>query len=164
MSKAPPQRTLRHRFSSFRFFKSHSGRPRFQPNRGSRFFIRAHASLSCRQCPLFVPHNHANTSLPSTSHELNSNLPANLTDAKLLLSYVKLSGKFGGVSTARHLRSATATVPPSQDCGCGAFAGAARHVEADRHNYEHHRAAGPQHVTAERVQNPASDKRRKRVG
>ena len=29
----------------------------------SRFFIRAHASLSCRQCPLFVPHNHANTSL-----------------------------------------------------------------------------------------------------
>ena len=54
---------------------------------------------------------------PSTSHELNSNLPANLTDAKLLLSYVKLSGKFGGVSTARHLRSATATVPPSQDCG-----------------------------------------------
>ena len=54
---------------------------------------------------------------PSTSHELNSNLPANLTDAKLLLSYVKLSGKFGGVSTARHLRSATATVPPSRDCG-----------------------------------------------
>ena len=51
----------------------------------------------------------------------------------------------------------------SEIAGGGAFAWAARHVEADRHDDEHHRAADPQHTAAERVENPASDQRRERV-
>ena len=51
----------------------------------------------------------------------------------------------------------------SEIAGGGAFAWAARHVEADCHDDEHHRAADPQHTAAERVENPTSDQRRERV-